>query len=99
LEQANLKVFEMYKNLTLAQMYMDRSHASVLNAKGTEERDGVLGAVSLLTAWEQMEEYTQLRVILTEVAKVLESERYLEERIKNYDARRADALKECHDFI
>jgi hypothetical protein len=99
LEQANLKVFEMNKNLTLAQMYMDRSQASVLKAKGTEAGDGVLGAVSLLTAWEQKKEYTQMDAILAEINKVLESEGSLEERIANFDARRLDAWKECQDII
>jgi hypothetical protein len=99
LEQANLKVFEMYKNLSLAQMYVHRSQTSVLKAKGTEAGEGVVGAVSLLKAWEQKEEYTQLNVILAQVEKVLESEGSLEERIQNFDARRPDALKECHDII
>ena len=75
LMKGNHLVHEMDHNLSMAEMYVERSKESILHARGSEvDFTGLSGATVLLQDFDRRDQYKRLQCILDKVARLLERE-------------------------
>ncbi len=103
LEDANRSALDLAKNLSLCQMYLERSQQSIRRAKyGSEVNEskhsfgsGVQGAQQLLRCWDTRESYGDFDETLNQVCKLYNMEKHILKRIEDYDIRLENSLEEC----
>ena len=102
---ANVAALDLAQNLTICQIYWQRSHESIQLAKhgaGDEQNGGgggVVGAKNLLSWWDTQESYQKMQNLVEEMAQVFQIEEQLIQRIEEYDSRPEDSLEECQAIL
>ena len=85
LSKGNSEVHEMYHNLSMAEMYVERSQSSIAQARGSEEDcTGLVGATVLLHEFDRRDQYASLQRLLNKINGLYKKEQELNDCISSF---------------
>lgn len=85
IKMGNSVIHEMHHNLSMAEMYIERSQESIAQARGSEQDcTGVIGATVLLHEFDKRDDYLGLQQLLDKIHALLKQEYELNESVRSF---------------
>jgi hypothetical protein len=91
---ANLMIHDFSRNLTLAQMYHDRTQSSIAKA-----RNGIDETASLLQFWNDRDDYNAFNNILEDIADICAWEASILDLVSGFECKSTESLSTCREIL